>query len=111
MNYSAQKAPTGYAGSGEGNAAPGLATREKTLLEDHYTRVETQCVAVQDAIIRAKRIADRLLGAQPEPIAKNSETNAIAGPTAIAVRLGDRIDDLVGLTERLHSELSRLERL
>lgn len=84
--------------------------RDKTLLEEHYATAEAQRDAVRDAVIRAKRIADRLLGAQPESISKEGG-NIQGGSNAIAVRLGDRLNDIGLLTSQLHQELNRLERL
>ena len=90
------------------NAMP--AARESTQLEIHLNAIRSLHEALAGAAQRAKGLADRLLGAEPENINKDDIPKQTA-PNALLMQLDLAQQTSDDLAQSIHYHLNRLERL
>jgi len=107
MQYG-QMATTGSAVGGiVGNQL--TAGRDATQLEVHLKAIQGLHEDLSSAAQRAKVLADRLLGAEPENISKDAPK--VPSPTALLMQLDLAQQTSREITQAIHYHLNRLERL
>lgn len=82
-----------------------------SILESHLAGLKALSTGLYGALERATKIADRLMGQEPQTIpgGGNGAKDAVEPP--VSRKLASAQDDLSRLNEMLHQQLSRLERL
>lgn len=93
-----------------GNLNVPQAVQESTLLEEHLRVLRGHLTNGREVVDRLERIADRLVGAVPQPIGKDGQAKD-AGEPPLVTRIDHTGRDLTGLFSQIHEQISRLERL
>lgn len=85
------------------------APKENTQLESHLYDLRGLQEQLQNAVKRATDIADRLLGGEPTPMPGTATKDAAEPP--LLQRINNAHQIAKDLTEQVHYQLQRLERL
>jgi hypothetical protein len=105
MSTTSPASITGVAG-GQGP----VAERDATQLEQHLNAIRGLHDELAGAVQRAKCIADRLIGAEPESLNKIDAPKA-PNPTALLMQLDLAQQQSRDFVQTIHYHLNRLERL
>lgn len=97
-------------GGGQSNAINSATERPRTQLESHLDVLRGHQKALDEALMRATRLADRLLGSVPTPISKDGRAADAKDPPLVAM-LDYTGRDLTPLIQGIHEQLNRLEAL
>ncbi len=102
-------ATTGQIGGSYATTAP----KESTQIEKHLESLNDLQANAQNAVLRACKVADRLLGPEPTSIGNTSNglQNKISGELPLVVRMETSAGSVRDYLGQLHSQLARLERL
>ena len=85
------------------------AQRESTALEAHLLELKKLNSLLYSALERSGRCADRLLGPQPTPVGSGESKDA--GEPPLLRRLEIEVMQLHSLTEGVHRQIERFERI
>lgn len=92
------------------SSAPPAPVRENTALEAHLHELSKLNDNLSHAVGRSERCADRLLGCEPQSIAKADQCKDAAEPPILR-RLELALMQSQSLCEAIHRQLERMERL
>lgn len=83
---------------------------DNTILETHLAQLDKLNENMAAAVSRGQRVADRILGPEPQNIAKG-EGNAPTPQPCLVRRLEVALMQANALSESMHRQLERVERL